>query len=257
VRSSILKNPNPLTFNITLPAKVPPKAPPGIRNPKTFLEVGRYLHTLLIAEMHHGCDPFLAEWKEKPKAFGKAYQTQFIAYAQGAYPFTTPLTVGQSPLQWWMAFEGTDHGGILAVGSMSVKFASANYSSTPSQAIAIKLFGALPHSMGDERTMSAITMINSAQRNRQKVDVVMALTQVRAFYYVQTKPRVRTFSLTLAPLNSFIPPIHSFGGVPTLTQPSNSSTSSGGFVPLTMTRVERRQEQMRAMTSRRMRRTWI
>lgn len=54
VRSSILKNPNPLTFNITLPAKVPPKVPPGIRNPKTFLEVGRYLHTLLIAEMSHG-----------------------------------------------------------------------------------------------------------------------------------------------------------------------------------------------------------
>lgn len=125
MRSSILKNPNPLTFNITLPAKVPPKVPPGIRNPKTFLEVGKYLHTLLIAEIHNGCDPFLAEWKEKPKAFGKAYQMQFIAYAQGAYPFTTPLAVGQSPLQWWMAFEGTEHGGILAVSSTSVKFASA------------------------------------------------------------------------------------------------------------------------------------
>ena len=78
--------------------------PPGIRNPKTFLEAGRYLHTLLVTEMSHGCDTFLAEWKEKPKAFGKAYQTQFIAYPQGAYPFTTPLTAGQTPLQWWMAF---------------------------------------------------------------------------------------------------------------------------------------------------------
>ena len=85
-------------------------------NPKTFLEVGKYLHTLLVTEMSHGCDTFLAEWKEKPKAFGKAYQTQRIAYAQGAYPFTTPLTAGQILLQWWMAFEGTEHGGILAVG---------------------------------------------------------------------------------------------------------------------------------------------
>jgi hypothetical protein len=125
VRSSILKNPNPLTFNITLPAKVPPKVPAGIRNPKTFLEVGEYLHMLLVAEMSHGCDPFLAEWKERPKAFGKAYQTQFIAYAQGAYPFTTPLTAGQTPLQWWMAFEGTEHGGILAVSSLSVNIAFA------------------------------------------------------------------------------------------------------------------------------------
>ena len=122
VRSSILKNPNPLTFNITIPAKVPPKVPPGIRNPKTFLEVGQYLHALLVAEMTHGCDPFLAEWKDKPKAFGKAYQMQFIAYAQGAYPFTTPLMAGQTPLQWWMAFEGTEHGGILAVSSFKLGY---------------------------------------------------------------------------------------------------------------------------------------
>jgi hypothetical protein len=78
-------------------------------------------------------------------------------------------------------------------------------SSTPSQAIAIKLFGALPHSMGDERTTSAVTMINTAQRNRQKVNVVMALAQVRAFYYAQKKPRVCTDSLTLAPVSSLIP----------------------------------------------------
>jgi len=119
VRSSILKNPNPLTFNVVLPAKEPPKVPPGIRNPKTFLEVGRYLHTLLIAEMNQGSNTFLAQWKDKPKAFGRAYQAQFIAYAQGAYPFTTPLTAGQSPLEWWMAFEETEHGGILAVSIMS------------------------------------------------------------------------------------------------------------------------------------------
>jgi hypothetical protein len=120
MRSSILKNPNPLTLNMILPAKEPPKVPPGIRNPKTFLEVGRYLHMLLIAEMNHGSNPFLAQWKDKPKAFGRAYQAQFIAYAQGAYPFTTPLTNGQSPLEWWMAFEETEHGGILAVSSISL-----------------------------------------------------------------------------------------------------------------------------------------
>ena len=65
------------------------------------------------------CDPFLAEWKDKPNAFGKAYQMQFTAYAQGAYPFTTPLTAGQTPLQWWMTFERTEHGGILVVSSFS------------------------------------------------------------------------------------------------------------------------------------------
>ena len=90
--------------------------PPGICNPKTFLEVGKYLHTLLVAEMSHGCDTFLAEWKEKLKVFGKAYQTRLSPTPKGPIHFTTPLTPGQTPRQWWMAFEGTEHGGILAVG---------------------------------------------------------------------------------------------------------------------------------------------
>ena len=73
-RLRVVLNPNPLTFKITLPAKVPPKVPPGFRNLKIFLEVGRYLHTLLVAEMSYGCDPSLAEWKDKPKVpvIGKA-----------------------------------------------------------------------------------------------------------------------------------------------------------------------------------------
>lgn len=189
VQSSILKNPNPLTFNITLPAKVPSKVPPGVRKPKPFLEDGQYFHTFIVAEMSHGGHPFLAKWKEKPKAFGKAYETQFIAYVHGAYPLTTPLTAGQTRLQWWLAFEGWEYGEILAVSCQQL-FAIARYSHIPSKAIAIKLFGALPHSMTDECMMSAVTMINSAQRNRQKA---MALTKVRAFYYIQKKPRVRTF----------------------------------------------------------------
>ncbi|KDR72460.1 hypothetical protein GALMADRAFT_142787 [Galerina marginata CBS 339.88] len=36
LRSSIFKNPNPLSFSITLPARMPSKVPPGVRNPKTF-----------------------------------------------------------------------------------------------------------------------------------------------------------------------------------------------------------------------------
>ena len=86
--------------------------------------------------------------------------------------------------------------------------------------------------MVDKRTMSAVTMINTAQWNRRKVNVVMALTQVRAFYFVQNKPRVRTFSL---PLSLPIPAIRS--------SLSNSSILSGCFVPLTMMRAKKRQEE--------------
>ena len=95
--------------------------------------------------------------------------------------------------------------------------------------------------MADERTMSAVTMINTGQRNRQKVNMVMALTQVRAFYFVQNKPRVHTFSLSLS---LPIPAIRS--------SLSNSSTLSGCFVPLTMMRAKRRQEESGTMMNRRM-----
>ena len=95
--------------------------------------------------------------------------------------------------------------------------------------------------MADEHMMSAVTMINTAQRNHQKVNVVMALTQVRNFYFVQNKPRVRTFSLSLSlPIPAICSSL------------SNSSTLSSCFVPLTMMRAKRRQEESGTMMNQRM-----
>ena len=53
---------------------------------------------------------------------------------------------------------------------------------TELQAIAIKLYSAVPHSMAEERTMSVFTMLNTAQRNRQKVSTVVAMAQVGLYY---------------------------------------------------------------------------
>jgi hypothetical protein len=80
-----------------------------------FLEVGKYLHHLLVNEITHGCNPHLKIWKDKGSAFVKAYQTQFRAFAQGTYPFSVPLGPNQTPLEWWEAFEDTTEGGVLAV----------------------------------------------------------------------------------------------------------------------------------------------
>ncbi|KAF9525969.1 hypothetical protein CPB83DRAFT_858711 [Crepidotus variabilis] len=77
-------------------------------------------------------------------------QFQFIAYAQGTFPFNPPLGACQPLLEWWQSFEATPDGGILA-------------------AIAIKLYFAVPHSMVDERT-TFVTMLNSAPRSPKKVD---------------------------------------------------------------------------------------
>jgi hypothetical protein len=123
VRSSIFKNPNPLVFAITLPSSAPSKVPAGVRNGKTFLEVGQYLHSLLIKEINHGIDPYLLQWKNKPSSLTKAYQAQFTAYAQCAYPFTIGMSLNQTPLEWWLAFEGTESAGILAVSFKLILFA--------------------------------------------------------------------------------------------------------------------------------------
>ncbi|KJA23826.1 hypothetical protein HYPSUDRAFT_39320 [Hypholoma sublateritium FD-334 SS-4] len=42
--------------------------------------------------------------------------------------------------------------------------------------------------MADERTMSVVTMLNTAQRNRQSVNTVIAFAQVRG-YYMKAIPR--------------------------------------------------------------------
>lgn len=115
MRSTIFRNPNPFTFGITLPSKLPAQVPSGIQNPKTFKEVGAYLHALLVVEVNHGVDPFLVGWKNRPELFTKVYKAQFTAYAQGIQPFSVPLGLNQNPLNWWKALEGSPSGGILAV----------------------------------------------------------------------------------------------------------------------------------------------
>ncbi|KAJ2930461.1 hypothetical protein H1R20_g6639, partial [Candolleomyces eurysporus] len=94
------------------------------------------------------------------------------AFAQGVYPFGVGLGPGQTPLQYWKTFEKTANAGILA-------------------AIAVKLFSAVPHSMADERTMSCITMLNTAQHSRQSVSSVIAMAQIRNYYHGEKLKKLR------------------------------------------------------------------
>ena len=56
------------------------------------------------------------------------------------------------------------------------------------KAMAIKLYSSICHSMADERTMSGITLLNTAQQNRQLIPTVVAMAQVRA-YYMGARPQ--------------------------------------------------------------------
>lgn len=117
VRSSIFNKPNPLSFNIVLPRKGPSEVPPGIQNPRTFLEVATYVFDILVQEVEYGVDPFLVAFRKRKALFSASFKQQFTAYAQGAYPFNVPVGPGQTPLEWWKAFVGTENAGIIAVSN--------------------------------------------------------------------------------------------------------------------------------------------
>lgn len=51
-----------------------------------------------------------------------------------------------------------------------------------SQCIATVIFSTTPNSMAEERTVSVISSINSAKRNRQHVATIVNQTQIRQFY---------------------------------------------------------------------------
>ncbi|KAJ7490603.1 ribonuclease H-like domain-containing protein [Mycena latifolia] len=162
VNSSIFKRPNAVApFTITLPGKTP-DVPIGVRNAKTFLAVAQYLFHQGGLEVEHGIDPVLITYKTKKKAFATKFQAQFTAYAQGACPFNTPLGEA-SPITWWRALEGSEHGGILA-------------------ALALKFYSTVAHSMADERTVSVITWMNPALRNLEKVNTIFSFAQIRGWY---------------------------------------------------------------------------
>jgi hypothetical protein len=62
---------------------------------------------------------------------------------------------------------------------------------TGAQALAVKIFSAIPTSIVDERAMSVVTWLNSPKRNRQSVDTVSNHLAIRNFAQLHDKVRLR------------------------------------------------------------------
>ncbi|KAF7350324.1 hypothetical protein MVEN_01336900 [Mycena venus] len=171
LNSSIFKHPNAVAPpTITIPGtRNSPEVPIGVQNAKTFFTVAEYLYQLGITEVEHGADPVLVAFKKKKRVFADKFKSQFTAYAQGAFPFNTPIA-DRHPIHWWKVLEGSEHGGIVA-------------------SLALKLYSAIPHSMADERTMSVITWQNPALRNLEKVNTIISFAQIRGWYRDQAKQK--------------------------------------------------------------------
>ncbi|KAJ7758880.1 ribonuclease H-like domain-containing protein [Mycena maculata] len=171
VNSSIFKRPNPLaSATITIPGKnKAPEPPIGVKNAKTFFTVAQYLFDQAVIEIEHGIDPTLMAYRKKKTAFSGKFKQQFAAYAQGEFPFNSPLG-SMRPIDWWCALERSEHGGIIV-------------------SLALKLYSVVPHSMADERTVSVITWMNPALRNHEKVNTIFSFAQIRQWYRDQAKQK--------------------------------------------------------------------
>ncbi|KAH8080739.1 hypothetical protein BXZ70DRAFT_910950 [Cristinia sonorae] len=107
--------------------------------------------------------PDVTQFREKPKTFSMVFKDQLVAYGLRRFPFDHRPIVGQSPIEFWMQFQGDPRANLLAE-------------------CAIKLFSVVPHSMADERTASTVTWLNSPKRARQSVPTIMSMVQICQFY---------------------------------------------------------------------------
>jgi len=108
-----------------------------------------------------------------PRAAMAAIKEQFKAYIDGKEPFNRKRSRKESLREYWSRFLNDD-----------------DYCN---QALAVKVFSAMPISMVDERAMSVVTWLNSPRRRRQKVSTVADHLVIRGFdqqtYYLNTFSR--------------------------------------------------------------------
>lgn len=114
-RSDIFTNPNPF-FESPAAAALNQQVPEGVKHPKTFLAVARFVAQVAANEINHGINPAFTEWRSRGgNAFQAAIRQQFIAYSHGHFPFNAPVVKDQGIAAWWMAFRGAENASLLGV----------------------------------------------------------------------------------------------------------------------------------------------
>lgn len=112
-----------------------------------------------------------------------ALKKQLKAYMDGADPFMRKRRHDQSLRDWWMCLIQNDDADVLAVSTTSELAVLQDSDNIHHnwQALAVKIFSAVPISMVDERTMSTVTWINSPKRRSQTVATVANHLTIRGY----------------------------------------------------------------------------
>ncbi|KAJ7196664.1 ribonuclease H-like domain-containing protein, partial [Mycena pura] len=119
----------------------------GIHHPNLWTDVFQFLFETGAAEVTHGHRDVFTRWKGHAKDFGGRLRSEFLAYAQGHWPFNLPHNLDQPTREWWLSLCGHSNAHILPH-------------------IATKIYSLRVNSMADERTVSTFTWLTPPLRSQ-------------------------------------------------------------------------------------------
>ncbi|PIL29837.1 hypothetical protein GSI_08044 [Ganoderma sinense ZZ0214-1] len=165
----ILHDLNPLTIKgIKIPSQNP-NSNTKDKLPKSVKRLGDFLLSILRIEYEQKGSPIaglpVAQALDNLK-------DQIPSYIKGSYLFKLPLSPSEDPLEWWKRLD---------------EDSSRKEAVQPLAFLARGIFAVTPNSMADERTQSTYTWLNSNLRNRQSVQTVTWMIQIRNWYLQQRK----------------------------------------------------------------------
>ncbi|KAI0643696.1 ribonuclease H-like domain-containing protein [Trametes meyenii] len=196
-RADILARPTSMSAAIFIPPRRPSGADMGATTkqkddsedapiPRAYFRVKEFLKSLLQSEFGRTTIHPTLQALGMAKSVAE-FRRQLMAYARAEWPFDRPLSTdtGRPVLQWWLDLAVHPDARVLAI-------------------LAIKLYSIAVNSMADERTASNFSWFNSALRNRQEVQTLVDMIQVRQWYLQQerlkrapkTEPTVRWADIT-------------------------------------------------------------
>jgi hypothetical protein len=136
--STIFKKVHLLALSFTLPASKTTKTPTTSANAKespkelsaAAKRAGTFLMTMLRAEIKAHGIAFLRKLTGEELNTAESQKTameqvrvdlkyQFSAFLEGAYPFSSTLKPGQTPLHWWKTVSAHPHTRVLSVRILS------------------------------------------------------------------------------------------------------------------------------------------
>ncbi|KAG1816272.1 hypothetical protein EV424DRAFT_1540797 [Suillus variegatus] len=152
---------NPLTPTITIPPPIPCTPEETVPNQRVFGCVMEYLKTIVEPEWKLKDNPTLKGLTRLQVQESFVHQLHHYACLQ--YPFDAPVEAGQSILSWWIYLTWIPE--VHHTEDISVK----------------------PNDMPEEHTMSIFTRMNSALRNRQQVQTLVDMMQIRQWHMYDPK----------------------------------------------------------------------